>query len=381
MGPTIPTRRPARTECSGAMRQAAFALLLLAAIFGAPARAEIPSIQNKGVAYISLDDAAAHLGLRVERLVPPSAVMLKDGAKPVARFVDHSRETDIRGLRVFFGDPVIEHGGAFYISRTDYEVRLIPRMRPEFCGSPPRQPHVIAIDPGHGGLDHGTENRTLGTMEKTYTLDVALRLRRLLESAGFKVVMTRETDVDVAKQTRSEIANVAGADVLVSIHFNSLYPNTKTTGVEVLLFPARSQRSTNSWSPGEKDDSQEGSAPINDFNAWNSVLAGTLHRRLLDALHSGDRGEKLEHLGVLRQLKCPGVLVEPAFLSSDAEGVRLAAPAYRDSIAAAILSGLQDYADIIRRQRADVEPAPTSVPAPAAATPVPHSLPTRPAGP
>ena len=77
--------------------------------------------------------------------------MLKDGAKPVARLADHSRETDIKGLRVFLGDPVIEHGGKFYISRADFEYRLLPRLRPDLCGPPPRQPHVIVIDPGHGG--------------------------------------------------------------------------------------------------------------------------------------------------------------------------------------------------------------------------------------
>jgi hypothetical protein len=51
-----------------------------------------------------------------------------------------------------------------------------------------------------------------------------------------------------------------------------------------------------------------------------------LHRHLLDALHDGDRGEKFEHLAVLRGLNCPGVLVEPAFISSDVEGARLARP-------------------------------------------------------
>jgi N-acetylmuramoyl-L-alanine amidase len=90
-------------------------------------------------------------------------------------------------------------------------------------------------------------------MEKTYTLDVAQRLKQLLEAKGYKVVMTRESDVDrPEKQIRSEIANQASADLFVSIHFNSLYPNTKTTGVEVLTFPPRPQRSTDSWSPGQE---------------------------------------------------------------------------------------------------------------------------------
>jgi N-acetylmuramoyl-L-alanine amidase len=367
------------------MRPAALILLLLPAILSASEAAELTSVRNKGIDYVALDEGAARLGLRLERSIPPSTVMLKNGAQPVARLADRSRETDILGLRVFFGDPVIERGGRFYVSRTDFTLRLVPRLRPERCGTPPRPPRVIAIDPGHGGLDNGTENPKLGTVEKTYTLDVSLRLKQLLEQAGYTVVMTRQSDATVEKQFRSEIANQAGADLMVSVHFNSLYPNTRTTGVELMLFPPKSQRSADSWSPGKKDDHQDTGEPINAFDAWNTVLAGSLHRRLLDAMRDGDRGEKFEHLGALRGLRCPGVLVEPAFLSSDAEGARLATPAYRDQIAAAILAGIQDYAGILRRlSPAQVQPAPSGPPAQASApAPVPaaRSQPTRPAGP
>jgi N-acetylmuramoyl-L-alanine amidase len=360
------------------MRRVAFILLLLPAGLLGASGADLATVRYNGLDYVSLDDGAARLGMRVERSVVPSAVILKDGAQPVARFADRSRETDVKGLRVFFGDPVVDRAGTFLVSRTDYEMRLLPRLRPDLCGPPPRVPRVIAVDPGHGGVDHGTENRALGTMEKTYTLDVALRLQKLLEAAGYTVVMTRETDVEVPKQVRSEIANQAHAELFVSIHFNSLYPNTKTTGVEVLSFPPHSQRSTNSWSPGEKDDSEPRDAPVNDYNRWNTVLSSVMHRRLVDTLKTGDRGEKFEHLGVLRGLKCPGVLVEPAFLSSETESGRLATAAYRDTIAAAILGGIQDYAEQLRR----LNPASVAPPAPAAQPPpgTPARLqPTRPA--
>src|SRR5580658_10581899 len=152
------------------MRLAAFLLLIPPALLSASAGPDIPGIRSGGIDYVSLDDGAARLGLRLERLVPPSTVMLKDGAKPVAKLVEHSRDTDIRGLRVFMGDPVIERGGKFYLSRADFEFHLAPRLRPDLCGPPLRPPHVIVIDAGHGGMDHGTENPKLRTMEKTYTL-------------------------------------------------------------------------------------------------------------------------------------------------------------------------------------------------------------------
>jgi N-acetylmuramoyl-L-alanine amidase len=362
------------------MRRAASAFLLFSLLACATSRAELATITNKGIEYVSLDDAAARLGLRAERMIPPSNVMLKEGAKPVAHLADRSRDTDIKGLRVFLGDPVIEHGGEFFISRGDYEYHVLPRLRPDLCGPPPRQPHVIVIDAGHGGIDHGTENPKLGTMEKTYTLDVALSLRPLLQKAGYTVKMIRETDVTVPKENRAGIANDMGADLYVSIHFNSTYPNTKTAGVEVMAFPLKAQRSTDSWSPGKSNDSEAGNAPVNAFAAWNTVLGSALHRRLLEALHDGDRGEKFEHLAVLRGLSCPGILVEPAFLSNEKEGPSLATAAYRDAIAGAIFSGIQDYADEIRRLHPSISPLPAVPPSSApAAAPAQRSPPTRPA--
>jgi N-acetylmuramoyl-L-alanine amidase len=354
------------------MRRSAF-VFLLAAAFLDPGRAAVPAVtQIGGVFYVSLEDAADRLGLRVVRLAPEAAIILKDGVRPVARLADHSREIDLRGLRVFLGDPVVARSGAFYVSRTDYEDRLLPSLRAGLCGEPPREPHVIALDPGHGGTDQGATNKPLGAIEKACTLDVALRLRKQLEAAGYSVVLTRDSDHDLPKAARSDVANRAKADLFVSIHFNSLFPNTKTTGVEVLCFPPSAQRSADSWSPGGKDNAEKKPSPVNAFDAWNGVLAEALHRRILQALHAGDRGEKLEHLGVLRGLNCPGVLVEPAFISSDVEGAKLSTPAFRAAIASALFAGIQDYAARLK----ELHPAP---PAPAAA-PLDRTPPTRPAG-
>jgi N-acetylmuramoyl-L-alanine amidase len=345
------------------MRPTALALILALACARAGA---IPATKIGGIEYLRLDDCAAEIGMRVEH-VGAVTVLLKDGVMPVARLVDHSREIDLKGLRIFLGDPVLARGGTFYVSRIDYEARLVPRLRPSHCVAPPGVPHVVAIDPGHGGEDDGTGNRALHTTEKANTLDVSLRLKRLLEAAGYAVVMTRDTDVDLPKALRSEIANRAHADIFVSVHFNSLFPNTKTTGAEVMCFPPRTQRSTDSWSPGKKDDAESQASPVNDFDAWNAVLAGDLHRRIVDEIRGGDRGEKFEHLGVLRGLKCPGVLVEPAMISSDKEGALLQSAPYRDQIAQAVFDGIQDYSAEIR----SLHPAAVAAPLPAAPQPAP----------
>ncbi len=358
------------------MRPALAALLVLASatlFAGAP---DLPAVRFGSVDYVNLEDGATRLGLRMVRSVPDTTVMLKAGAQPVARLADNSRQIDLMGLRIFLGDPVVAHGDSFYISRTDFLFRIVPRLRPDMCGTVPAVPHLIAIDPGHGGPDPGGINRSLGTMEKTYTLDTALRLRKLLEAAGYKVVLTREKDVDLPKPSRAEIANLAGADFFVSIHYNVIIHDTTTTGVEVMLFPPRTQRSAGAWSPGQKNDAEERASPVNEFDPWNTILAGGLHKRLLEALHDGDRGEKFEHLAVLRGLKCPGVLVEPAFISSNAEAAKLGTSAFRDTIAGAIFAGIQDYAAQIKALH--IAEVPSQAPA---AGPAARSQPTRPASP
>jgi N-acetylmuramoyl-L-alanine amidase len=359
------------------MRRWALVFALAAAWPGDAGASEPSTTLIGGVPCVSVADVADRLGLRIVRLSNEPALLLKDGPRPVARLVDHSREADLRGLRVFLGDSVVSKGGTFFVSRADYAYRLLPSLRPALCGPPPSPPRTIVLDPGHGGTDQGATNPKLGAIEKTCTLDVALRLRRLLEKAGYTVLLTRDADFDVPKAGRSEVANRAKADLLVSIHFNSLFPNTKTTGVEVLCFPPSLQRSAEAWGPGSKDNSEKKDSPVNAFDAWNSVLAGALHRRILEALHDGDRGEKLEHLGVLRGLKCPGVLVEPAFVSSDVEGARLSTGAYRETIAAALFAGIQDYADELKQLQIM---APTPLPALPSSPAGNPSVPTRPAG-
>ena len=102
---------------------------------------------------------------------------------------------------MFLGDPVLARGGAFYVSRTDYELARSSRAcGPACAGRRPAVPQVIVIDPGHGGTDQGATNKALGSMEKTYTLDVSLRLRKLLEGAGYTVVLTRDADYDLPKR-------------------------------------------------------------------------------------------------------------------------------------------------------------------------------------
>ena len=87
----------------------------------------------------------------------------------------------------------------------------------------------IVIDAGHGGHDPGAHGN--GINEAELTLDVAVRLQKLLDKAGVEVIMTRDTDVFIPLEERTAIANREGADLFLSIHANASR-NIQARGVE-----------------------------------------------------------------------------------------------------------------------------------------------------
>ncbi len=296
---------------------------------------------------VPVSEIAGQLALRGSWSEPGRKITLADGNRKLELEAD-SRECLINGLRFFLGQPVTARHGMLYVDAVDYRNCLVPLLRPALAAGRPHRPRIVAIDPGHGGVDRGTENPKLGLQEKTFTLDVARRLRRLLENRGFAVVLTRDADERVENSQRALIANRAHADLFVSIHFNSLYPDTKTTGAEVFTFTRPGQRSDSSRGLGQPDDTEDGPAPVNRFDPWSVALADALHRATVTQLKLPDRGQKTKHLGMLRSLDCPGALVESGFLSNEEEARKIATPAYRQRIAEALAAAIENYAGLVQ---------------------------------
>lgn len=91
---------------------------------------------------------------------------------------------------------------------------------------------TVVLDAGHGGRDPGAQAN--GLVEKTLNLDIAKRTKSELEKRGFKVIMTRNSDVFLELSDRSKIANNSGADIFISIHGNSF--TSSTQGVETFWY-------------------------------------------------------------------------------------------------------------------------------------------------
>jgi N-acetylmuramoyl-L-alanine amidase len=298
----------------------------------------------------SLKTVASELGLKTAVDKNGQRIVLSDRTRRLELEVN-SRETEINGLRFFLGEPVSVQRGVFYVDESDYRTCLVPLQRPARASRPPAPPKIVALDAGHGGNDRGTENPRFGLQEKTVNLDVTLRLKKLLEARGYKIVLTRDADERVENPLRAVIANRASVDLFVSIHFNSLGSDTKTSGAEVFTFTRQGQLSDEGRAQGV-DDSEDAPARVNRYDQWNVAFASCLQRSLLSALKLPDRGHKTKHLSMQRGLDCPAALVESGFLSSEIEAKKIATPAYRQDIAEALAEGIENYAKLVESLRA-----------------------------
>jgi N-acetylmuramoyl-L-alanine amidase len=214
---------------------------------------------------------------------------------------------------------------------------------------------TVVLDPGHGGMDPGCLGLA-GQKEKDVVLDIALRLRKLLEAAGLKVVMTRESDIYIKVETRCIPANNMNADLFVSIHANASL-NRRRAGIETFYLNFSPDPSVNEVAAQENATSNKNLGALADIVkkiTQNSKipesrdLAQKVQGNLVQYLsryYGGikDLGAKGGPFWVLIGSKMPSVLVEVSHLSNSLEEARLKDAAYRQRIAQGIANGILSY--------------------------------------
>jgi N-acetylmuramoyl-L-alanine amidase len=227
--------------------------------------------------------------------------------------------------------------GEIYLDELDLQKNVEPLL----CESPLTfdSNRVIVIDPGHGGSNTGTHSVLDGRFEKEFTLDLALRLKPLLETNGWKVFLIRGSDTYMANSNRVTFATTRHADVYISLHFNSAAPDTRQAGLETYCYTPTGMPST--VTRGYSDPWSE-KLSSNEFDAQNLQLAVKLQDSLAQAIGMKDRGVRhVRYIEVLRNQKCPAVLIESGYLSNPAEARLIESGEYREKLAEAIASALK----------------------------------------
>ena len=191
---------------------------------------------------------------------------------------------------------------------------------------------TVVIDPGHGGNDDGAKSGAL--VEKELTLDVALRLEKLLTQFKFPTVLTRRDDSYVSLPERAAIANKFPDFFFVSIHFNK---GRGGSGVETFFAtekvpPEADWTWTGFFNPPEPAALDRGDS-----------LAGFIQASMVRHTEGADRGIRGRPLSVLRHTRGPAALVECGFLNNPVEGRLIENPSYRDLMARAIAEGVMSY--------------------------------------
>jgi N-acetylmuramoyl-L-alanine amidase len=213
----------------------------------------------------------------------------------------------------------------------------------------------IVLDPGHGGSSSGTRTPS-GLIEKELTLDIALRLQRLLEKAGFSVALTRDGDQTVLLDRRAKIANQAQADIFVSIHLNWI-EDRAARGVETYYLGPTDDPFLTRLAATENRDSGYSLADTREL--LEKIYAGvrqdhskSLAQVVQSALYRSlgqinpqlrNRGVKAAPFIVLLSTEMPAILAEVSCLSNEEEAQLLAKPLYRQYIAEALAQGIVAY--------------------------------------
>lgn len=254
------------------------------------------------------------------------------------------RECEINGVKHWLAFPVMFHDGEVLISRLDLCKIIEPNLRPELIeGMQPVK--TVILDPGHGGHDRGATSKF--GYEKDFALDVALRARPLLEKAGYKVIMTRATDVFIPLEQRPAVANNVPDSIFVSIHFNSSSTNADARGFEIFSCAPRGAPATNDAGPRERDLREE---VANAVDMPSGALACSVFHALLGQVPMVDRGVKHARFAVLRLCTQPAVLIECGFVSNNAESTLISSAAWRANVAEAIADGVENYRDLAERK-------------------------------
>lgn len=303
--------------------------------------------------YVSVNDLAAYYNLGRDKSAAFASGEYRTATASLSVQADR-RDIELNGIAHWLTAPIVAARGRLWMAKTDVLKTIDPVLCPARLRG--RQPlRTIVLDPGHGGVEHGTQGVNSGRPEKTLTLDLANRLKPLLAAAGLRVVLTRTDDDMVSLADRVEFAQKKHADLFVSVHFNS---GGSATGIETYCLPPGGTASTST--PSERGG--EGSLAGNRFDEQNVWLAHNVQRSLTRATGAVDRGVRRARFYVLRDEACPAILIEGGFLSNPVEEKRLLDPAYRDRLAKAIADGILAY-------RSSVEVCSETAPKPASSSP------------
>jgi N-acetylmuramoyl-L-alanine amidase len=237
---------------------------------------------------------------------------------------------------------------------------LPPAAAPTPSGAKPDAKKVIVIDPGHGGIDSGT-NGVNGLLERDLVLDEGLRLARALRAdPKFTVYMTRDTDTFIPLRERVNISRAHHTDLFISLHADS-NPDAGVTGLSVYTL-SESGSDKEAAALARKENQSDIIAGV-DLGGENSAVAPILlDLEQRDTMNKSSRFAQLIVGGlggvtdilprqphrsaafvVLKAPDVPSVLIELGYLSNMADAAQMNTARWRNAVASAIAAAVERH--------------------------------------
>ena len=303
----------------------------------------------------------------LEATLPPSATGLIESIH-----LGDQPDTVIVSLTRNAGAPRVQTNAADNATRVTIEIPAgveprAPASQSQIPGAPPapgtetpaplsiRTPQTIVIDPGHGGDDVGVRGAG-GLEEKQLTLDVARRVRSLIESRlGLRVILTREDDKLVTLDERAATANNNKASLLVSLHANGA-PSATPAGAEV--FYDRLDREGEAAKQAAEAQAITlptigGGTRRIEIIPWDlaqaahiessDVLAGVLEEELRRVIPMSARPRQQAPMRLLSAANMPAALVEMAYLTNGKQEKDAATDAFKNNVAQAVVNAIARF--------------------------------------
>lgn len=254
----------------------------------------------------------------------PGAVLALTDSTQADQSFQHPLLTEVQAIALDQTPPVVRirlrtprYDGFVLDPRTD---QVVLRLRLPRNATGVLADKLIVLDPGHGGSATGATAG--GYAEKNITLAIALKLRRVLEACGARVVMTRDRDRDVDLSARPALANSIHADFFISIHNDACSHPGEASG-------------TTTYYHMEDPSSR--------------ALANCVQQAVAAVTGLPSRGARSDSslyqhgLAVLRESQMPAILIEVAYIDNPVDRRKLIDPNFQEKVAEAICRGLRLY--------------------------------------
>ena len=258
------------------------------------------------------------------------------------KFRAGGQEVLMNNVKFIFSHAVISLG-SYHISIMDLKKVIDPVLRP-FKIKAAKGFDTVIIDPRHGGKDPGAVN-SLGT-EAGYNLKIAKLLQDNLRKRGFKVVMTRSTDVFLTLQERVKLANLYRDAIFISIHFNSVGSRARSQARGIETFTLSPVGVAHYGRGAQASDNIERMGNAQD--SANIALATAVHWSSIQLLARAklevpDRGIRRARYSVLTGVKHPAILFEGGFMSHPKEKYLINNPTYQRTLAKSMCEAIVFY--------------------------------------